>query len=405
MNAPSLILFLVITIFSGSSWAGRSNGDINEDGRVELQDFLILEELNDAVREDFLVIANNWHRFSGPGKIIDTEFKTAETKKISGTIGLDLFPGSPRFHSSSGNDIFEDDIDIDVQREALVGEKISALIRVNRAEDLIGVGFSLEFNRQRLRVVSFRETQMDLNANGTQDLVEKQAIEELFHSNTDPSARRTDLFTFRFYDGQFSTTVQAGVLLDHNRNGLFDATEFTNYIAEFERNLAGDDIPFWTERVTRREGYNESFERPLNIDEMNATGRADDCMALLLRRQGRERVGFGWDGGAILYEIVFETILPGPAEIKLTNVIGVDEVFQDLEDVGVFEEVLDSTVDVYEVFTPTATPTIVPTETPLSATSTPTRHSAVIALEVIENSRKSNIGSEAIFDLLLKWMR
>ena len=102
-------------------------------------------------------------------------------------------------------------------------------------------------------------------------------------------------------------------------------------------------------------GRSESVEVFDYVSNINASGEATDNAMVLLPRAGTPTTDFGFDGNAILLEVVFQAVGPGTSDITL-NATGspggaywTDEGFaDDLTEIHYFDpsEVVVSTVTV-----------------------------------------------------------
>jgi len=251
--------------------------------------------------------------------------------QLAGTMGVDLNPGSPIF--DAGGAVVDADSDIDTARTVSVGEDVSTLVRLNGAQDLLGVTFDFGWSpANALRVKDIRETRMDLDFSGTQDFPEVDRIVQFFLDAIANPPANVDLFTYAYDDGTGQITTEPGVLMDGDGDHELSFPELDSYVAEFIDNIPGSDVPFWTEVVSRRATpeFNESVEIFDTVADINLASGGTDNTAVLLRRPDVAAAGFGFDGDAIILEIVFEALAAGPATISITNAQGIDENFADI---------------------------------------------------------------------------
>jgi hypothetical protein len=266
--------------------------------------------------------------------------------QLAGTIGFDLVPGSPHFDGSTGTAVTDDSPAIDKAISVNAGDTFKALVRVNGAENLLGVTFDFGFDSTKLEVKDIRETRMDLDFNGQQSFAELDAIVTFFLDALSGGSAAVSGFSYTYDDGTGMITTKPGVLIDLDNNGSFAFEEIDPYITEFLSNLDQSDVPFWTEVVSRRSGFNESVEIFDTPAEINAAGQATDNTSVLLRRNGVDPNGFGFDsasfGSAIVLEVTFHA-LPGAASGATDITIsgqgtggiaqGIDENFASLADI------------------------------------------------------------------------
>lgn len=245
---------------------------------------------------------------------------------LPGRIGFDLVPGGPVFLSETGGEVVDDDRDFDMELTVRMGDEFSTVIRLNDTEDLLGITFDFRFDKNILKVVEMRETRMDLDFSGLQDPPEMEAIREFYESGD----RNTDRFSYTYNDGTGNITTHPGVLMDFDGDGELSPYEFGLYEAEYQANLAGTDIPFWTEIVGHRPGFNESVEIFDTVADMNGNAGGTDNTVVLLRRPEIPAKGYGFDGDAILFEVRFQAIAEGDCPIVLENALGIDEMFTDI---------------------------------------------------------------------------
>jgi len=358
--------------------------DFNGDGIVNYQDLNILGncwysggapvcDLNgDGVTNglDVVLFGQYWFRVGAKS--------SSESKKtkdgLGNVLGVDLEPGNPRFASPTSVNVIDEDVDIDTAMTVAVGDEFTALVRLNGAENLRGVGFDLAFDEKRLEVLEFRETRMDLDYDGKQSLDEKTAIQAFYEAFTYPDVPLVNLFSYSFDTGEGPIGTYPGYLMDFiSRNGILDPAEMNAYLSEYAGNQTETDIPFWTEVVSRRPGYNESVEFVAPLGEINASGQALDNVSLLLKRPGTPLSGFGFDGDGILFEIRFRALQQGMADIGLFSAWWIDEDFADINtDVLPVSNVMSSSLVTISSGPPrTLAPTPTQTKTGQLPTTTP----------------------------------
>ncbi|MCA9434213.1 MAG: hypothetical protein KC978_00420 [Candidatus Omnitrophica bacterium] len=257
---------------------------------------------------------------------------TPSNPPLPGVLGLDLFPGTPHF-IGNGIGVIDDDFDIDTIRSATRGETFSTVVRLNDTENLLGITFDFRFDSDRLQVLDIRETRMDLDFSGDQSFVELQAVVDFFFSNELPDLPSVDNFAYTYNDGTGEITTHPGLLLDLDGNGVLSFVEIHSYAREFLANLDDTDIPFWTEIAARRPGFNDSVEVFDLVADINDNGEGTDNTVVLLRRPETPALDFGYDGNAILFEIVFqvkENAPLGEAMIQIEDSSAIDENFADI---------------------------------------------------------------------------
>lgn len=282
--------------------------------------------------------------------------------QIPGTLGFDVDPGTPHFVGSPpDSSIVDDNSDIDLNRSVPSSGRFSTLVRLNGTSNLMGLSFDFEYDETVLTLVEIRETHADLNFNGRLALNELNAGINLF-----VAAQPVSALTFQYNDalpGQTPNviTTNPGILLDPNNSGTFALGELNSVINEF---VAGNnDIPFWTEILSRRAGVGqpfllvESVEVFDDIDDIRATGIAADNTVVLLARPGDGRdantgaivPGYGFDGDAIIFEAIFQPAAGSSGKntnITISNAVGIDETFNSLADVKPIANVVTSNVAV-----------------------------------------------------------
>lgn len=267
---------------------------------------------------------------------------------VDGTMGFDLQPGTPTFDAVGT--VVDADSDIDTARTVNNGEQFSTLIRLNGTQNLLGVTFDFLFNNQVLNVVSLRETRMDLDFSGDKSFIELNAIVgfflDEFGSGGDGAVNK---FDFTYNDGTGEITTNPGILVDIDGDGFLGFVELSEYITEFLDEFENNDVPFWTEVIARRDGFNESVEVFDLVGDINASGVASDNTVVLLRRPDVAADGFGFDGDAILLEVVFRAVGAGTSDLSFDNASAIDETFTDINtDIQDFlpAQLLTSTVTV-----------------------------------------------------------
>lgn len=248
---------------------------------------------------------------------------------VDGTLGFDLQPGTPTF-DAVGN-VVDADSDIDTTRTVNNGEQFSTLIRLNGTQNLLGVTFDFTFNNQVLNVVTLRETRMDLDFSGDKSFIELNNIVgfflDEFGSGGDGAVNK---FSFTYNDGTGDIETKPGILIDIDGDGFLGFVELSEYITEFLDEFENNDVPFWTEVIARRNGFNESVEVFDLVSDINANGVASDNTIVLLRRPDTPAAGFGFDGNAILLEVVFRAVGAGTANLAFDNASAIDETFTDI---------------------------------------------------------------------------
>jgi len=260
--------------------------------------------------------------------------------QLAGTIGFDLVPGSAHFTGSSGTDWVDSSPNIDKATTQAQGDEFSTFVRINGAENLLGVTFDFNFDNTVLEVTDIHETRMDLDFSGSIEFLELNAIVNFFLDGLANPPALVDNFEYSYNDPDPITT-KPGVLLDSDGDGQLSFLEMNAYINEFLDSLAQKDVPFWTQVASRRAGdFNESVEITDTVDAINAAGEATDNTVVLLRRPDTPADGFGYDsatyGSAIVLEVVFKVksgAALGDTNINITNASGIDENFSDLTDV------------------------------------------------------------------------
>ena len=249
--------------------------------------------------------------------------------QIPGTLGFDFAPGNPTF-TGTGGAVDDDDSAIDADTTVANGATFGSLVRLNGTTDLLGVSFDFSFPTAQLNVVEIRETRFDLDFSGEQDFAEVNDIVEFFLA-TLGTPMTVDQFSYSYNDGTGDITTNPGVLIDPDDDSQLSFAELDGYIGEFLANLGGTDVPFWTEVVSRRTGFNESVEVSDTVAAINQTGVAEDNTVVLLARPenvvGGTRPDFGFDGDAILFEVVWRAVGTGVANITVSNAVGIDESF------------------------------------------------------------------------------
>lgn len=267
---------------------------------------------------------------------------------VDGTLGFDVVPGTPVFDAVG---VVQDaDSDIDTALTVNNGEQFSTLVRLNGTQNLLGVTFDFGFTNSVLNVVSVRETRMDLDFSGDKSFIELNAIVgfflDEFGSGGDASV---DAFSFAYNDGTADITTSPGILIDLDGDGFLGFVELSDYINEFLDEFENNDVPFWTEVVAKRGGFNESVEVFDLVSDMNSTGSASDNTVVLLRRPETAADGFGFDGDAILLEVVFRAVGAGNSPLEISGASAINETFQDINtDIEEFipAQILTSTVTV-----------------------------------------------------------
>lgn len=259
--------------------------------------------------------------------------------QVTGEIGFDLVPGTPQF-AAFGTAVTDTDSDIDTALSVAAGDTFNTLVRLNGTENLLGVTFDFAFPNTVLEVVDIRETRMDLDFSGQQSLAELNAIINFFLANVFPNSPILDNFEYSYNDGTGDITTKPGVLMDLDDaaggDGVLGISELNTVINEFLANSpGGGDIPFWTEVKSKEAGagYAESVEIFDTKQDINAAGSATDNTIVLLRRPETAADGFGFDGDAILLEVVFRALpgASGPADITISNAQGILETFADIQ--------------------------------------------------------------------------
>lgn len=255
--------------------------------------------------------------------------------QLSGTIGFDLVTGDPHFDGSLGGTATVDtDADIDKTLSVAPGATFKTLVRVNGAEDLLGVTFDFGFDQSVIQVDAIRETLLDLDFSGTQEFKEVNDSINFFLAGAMSGDSSVDGFMYSYNDGTGDITTQPGILLDwENNDGNFDFKEINESINQFLRIAQTTETPFWTQVVAARGGKNESVEIFDTAAEINATGQATDNTSVLLRRPETPAAGFGFDsatlGSAIILEVSFRAVgtTGQSTDITITNSQGIDENF------------------------------------------------------------------------------
>jgi len=285
--------------------------------------------------------------------------------QISGTLGFDLDPGDPppAFSGPFGSAVTDNSPNIDTAASVGVGESISTLVRLNGTQDLLGVTFDFTFDPAVLEVADIRETRMDLDFDGEQSISELNAIVNWFidpnntfpnSASLDPNASPPFQYTYDDGTGTGMITTRPGVLADiddaNGTNQVLDLSEVNSVVNEFLANApGGGDLPFWTEIKAKDAGagYAESVEIFDTKQDINASGEATDCTVVLLRRPDTEAAGFGFDGDAILLEVVFRGVATGNSNIEIQNAQGILETFTNIDtDVMPIANVETSTITV-----------------------------------------------------------
>jgi len=239
----------------------------------------------------------------------------AATPLYAQTLGFDLEPGNPVF-SATGT-VVDPDSNIDATKTVNNGEQFSTLIRLNGVENLLGVGFDFTFDNSVLNVVDISETRMDLDFSGQQDFAELDVALHFFLVIVEPIPFGVDTITYTYDDGTGMITTHPGILIDFDGDNDLSFVEMASYIIQFIDEFEGNDIPFWTEVVSRRIGPGESVEVFDYVSNINANGEATDNAMVLLPREGTATTGFGFDGNAILLEVVFQAVGSGTSDITL----------------------------------------------------------------------------------------
>ena len=261
-------------------------------------------------------------------------------QNVAGEIGFDLVPGSPQFSGGFGTAITDADNDIDTTLSVAAGDTFKTLVRLNDTENLLGVTFDFAFPNTLLEVVDIRETRMDLDFSGQQSLAELNAIINFFLDNGFPNQPVLENFEYSYNDGTDDITTKPGVLMDIDDaaggDGVLGIGELNTVINEYLANgPGGGDIPFWTEIKSKQAGagYAESVEIFDTKQDINATGSATDNTVVLLRRPETAADNFGFDGKAILLEVIFRALpgASGPADITISNAQGILETFANIE--------------------------------------------------------------------------
>ena len=264
---------------------------------------------------------------------------TPAFSQVQGTIGFDLQPGQPQFSGGFGTAVTDSDSDIDLAVTVQNGDTFKTLVRLNGTQDLLGVTFDFTFPQALLEVVDIRETRMDLDFSGQQSLNELNAIINYFLANGFPNVPVLANFPYTYDDGTGTITTNPGVLMDLNDagpdegNGNLDIAELNTVINEFLANApGGTDVPFWTEIKAKQAAgsYAESVEIFDTKYSINQSGQALDNTVVLLRRPTTDQVGFGFDGDAILLEVIFRALGTGEAQIAIQNAKGILETFADI---------------------------------------------------------------------------
>ncbi|MCA9427248.1 MAG: hypothetical protein KC994_19365, partial [Candidatus Omnitrophica bacterium] len=229
-------------------------------------------------------------------------------------------------------------------------------VRLNGAENLLGVHFDFYFDNAVLNVVDIRETRMDLDFSGQQSYLELDFLVNSFLDlfSIDETAT-VDEIAYTYDDDPGMITTYPGVLIDLDGDGVLGFVELNGYIQQFIDEFENNDIPFWTEVIARRGGYNESVEVFEPVEDINADGVGNQNAMVLLRRPETPAEGFGFDGDAILLEVVFQAVGAGTSDITI-NATGspdgaywTDEAYDgDQEDLHYFDagEAVTSTVTV-----------------------------------------------------------
>jgi hypothetical protein len=258
--------------------------------------------------------------------------------QLSGTIGFDLVPGDPHFDGGVGGTATVDpDSDIDTSLSVAPNAVFKTLVRVNGAENLLGVTFDFGFNASVLQVDAIRETLLDLNFSGTQEFKEINDSINFFLAGAMSGDPSVDGFMYSYNDGTGDITTEPGILLDwENNDGNFDFKEINEAINQFIRIANTTETPFWTQVVAARGGFNESVEIFDTAAEINAAGQATDNTSVLLRRPDTPAAGFGFDsatlGSAIILEVSFRAVggAGTSSDITISNAQGIDENFADV---------------------------------------------------------------------------
>lgn len=249
--------------------------------------------------------------------------------QIAGTMGIDLIPGNPIF--DAGGNVVDPEVEINTGHTVNVNDTFSTLVRMNDAENLLGVTFDFSWNPPgALTCVDIRETRMDLDFSGSQDFPEVDGIVQFFLEAIVNPPANTDLFLYDYNDGTGPIQTSPGVLMDFDGDGELSFPELDAYVAEFIDNIPGSDVPFWTEVVSRRAGDNESVEIFDTVADINTNSGGTDNTAVLLRRPETSATGFGFDGNAIILEIVFRALQAGNVDVSISNAQGILETFTDI---------------------------------------------------------------------------
>ena len=249
--------------------------------------------------------------------------------QLAGTMGIDLQPGTPTF--DPGGNVVDGDSDIDTTHTVNVNDTVRTLVRLNGAQDLLGVTFDFSWDPPAaLTCTDIRETRMDLDFSGSQDFPEVDGIVQFFLDAIPNPPANTDTFSYSYNDGTGSITTNPGVLMDFDGDGELSFPELDAYVGEFIDNIPGSDVPFWTEVVSRRAGDNESVEIFDTVADINTNSGGTDNTAVLLRRPETSATGFGFDGDAIILEIVFRALQAGNVDVSISNAQGILETFTDI---------------------------------------------------------------------------
>ncbi len=267
---------------------------------------------------------------------------------VDGTLGFDLVPGNPVFDAVGV--VVDADSDIDTAVSVNNGEQFSTLVRLNGTNDLLGVTFDFSFDNSVLNVVSVRETRMDLDFSGDKSFIELNAIVGFFLDEFSMGGdAAVNKFSFSYNDGTADITTSPGILIDLDGDGTLGFVDLSDYINEFLDEFENNDVPFWTEVAAKRTGFNESVEVFDLVSDINGSGVASDNTIVLLRRPETAAAGFGFDGDAILLEVVFRAVAAGSSDLTFQDASAINENFTDINtDIEPFApaNVLTSTVTV-----------------------------------------------------------
>ncbi|MCA9438871.1 MAG: hypothetical protein KC978_24010, partial [Candidatus Omnitrophica bacterium] len=192
MNRDNLVDHNDLIMMGECMYLGSSHCDLNQDGQVDNQDILLF--------------GRDWLNDTAKGVPSEPAAKGLR----NGVLGIDLSPGDPRFTDSESPDIVDSDSVIDTTLTLSVGQEFSALIRFNEVADLMGVGFDFFFDNTLLEVLDIRETRMDLNYDGVQNPIEREAIQGFYNDLQPPQTPSVNQFTYSLDNGERVIVVQPG---------------------------------------------------------------------------------------------------------------------------------------------------------------------------------------------------